>query len=570
MSRFGFLPLLCLAPATLSLAPPKLSHTDWFLTKAEILEAMGGSFDRSEKLGMAVFTTENEVVPFNNGENMFRSVLDDVMRTDGNSSDFIYYTAWAIQPNVTLDPRKELVDTSVDTTVGGLWTAAIQRGVRCLTLLWRNEINLEITRAWTDQMSAAAKSVGADESQARSIVDGRTKVGGSHHQKSLVIKRDDEAVAYVGGIDITHDRWDSPEHCCGIPEADRDEECAATCKVRETEPSNFRPGWQDISVKLRGPIVLDVAANFVARWNDDERPSNIYPFLEPAVEKKAPRIDASLAAEKPGTVAAQLLRTYACSYQPVCLKACYADNAPDGDTSYLTGLVKAISLATNYVYIEDQYGIFMKDIFDELEKALERGLGYIVVLIQPPDPEADLAGYSTYQSDMWDPLKEKFPGRVLVYSRNDGVYVHSKLTVVDDVWMSIGSQNMNYRSMTSDSELGVALVDDETVVGPDGFAVAKSTFEFRTSLWAWKLGMSGSEVQKLTLDEAVKMWNADNTDRRVVEYAPTAKSPYGRVTQKVVDADGRCYGFIKGEEEEEEEKIPWGGYGGDISEISKL
>lgn len=241
-------------------------------------------------------------------------------------------------------------------------------------------------------MAAAASAVGADESKARSIVDGRTKVGGSHHQKSIVIKRRGEAVAYVGGIDVTHDRWDTPEHCCSIPEQERSWECAETCKVRETEPNNFRPGWEDVSVRLRGPAVLDVGANFLSRWNDDEAPSSIPPYLEPAVEMKAPPMNASDVAEDVGTVAVQILRTFACSYQPVCVKGCYSDNAPDGDTTYLSGLVKAIKKARNYVYLEDQYGLYQEDYHAALDEALGNGLEFVVVLIQPPDPEADQFG----------------------------------------------------------------------------------------------------------------------------------------------------------------------------------
>ena len=171
-------------------------------------------------------------------------------------------------------------------------------------------------------MKEAAEKAGADESMARAIVDGRTKIAGSHHQKTIVIKRNGEAVAYAGGIDLTHDRWDTPFHCCGIPEAERTDECAETCKTRETEPVNFRIGWQDISVRLRGPAVIDIGANFIARWNDDERPSNIpYPYVEPAVVMKAKGVQENEVAKSGvGTVAVQILRTYACSYQPVCTK----------------------------------------------------------------------------------------------------------------------------------------------------------------------------------------------------------------------------------------------------------
>jgi phosphatidylserine/phosphatidylglycerophosphate/cardiolipin synthase-like enzyme len=45
-------------------------------------------------------------------------------------------------------------------------------------------------------------------------LDGTTPVTGSHHQKVVVV---DDATAFVGGIDLTHGRWDTPAHRAGEP-----------------------------------------------------------------------------------------------------------------------------------------------------------------------------------------------------------------------------------------------------------------------------------------------------------------------------------------------------------------
>src|SRR4029450_6503106 len=39
------------------------------------------------------------------------------------------------------------------------------------------------------------------------------------------------------------------------------------------------------------------------------------------------------------------------------------------------------------------------------------------------------------------------------------IYVHAKVCVVDDVWVSVGSDNFNRRSWTHDSELSSAVLD---------------------------------------------------------------------------------------------------------------
>src|SRR5207245_957847 len=53
--------------------------------------------------------------------------------------------------------------------------------------------------------------------------------------------------------------------------------------------------------------------------------------------------------------------------------------------------------------------------------------------------------------------------RVAVYDlENESgrpIYVHAKLCVIDDVWMAVGSDNLNRRSWTHDSELSCAVLD---------------------------------------------------------------------------------------------------------------
>jgi phospholipase D1/2 len=40
-------------------------------------------------------------------------------------------------------------------------------------------------------------------------MDGKHPMGGSHHQKRVVI---DDKLAFIGGRDLTRSRWDTPEH----------------------------------------------------------------------------------------------------------------------------------------------------------------------------------------------------------------------------------------------------------------------------------------------------------------------------------------------------------------------
>ena len=47
------------------------------------------------------------------------------------------------------------------------------------------------------------------------------------------------------------------------------------------------------------------------------------------------------------------------------------------------------------------------------------------------------------------------------------IYVHAKVCIIDDVWMTIGSDNLNRRSWTHDSELSCAIIDEtRTIANP--------------------------------------------------------------------------------------------------------
>jgi phosphatidylserine/phosphatidylglycerophosphate/cardiolipin synthase-like enzyme len=76
------------------------------------------------------------------------------------------------------------------------------------------------------------------------------------------------------------------------------------------------------------------------------------------------------------------------------------------------------------------------------------------------------------------------------------VYVHAKVCVVDDEWMTIGSDNLNLRSWTHDSELTCAVVD------PDG----QLPRDLRTSLWAEHLGLPEDDARLTGLDDPMSLW----------------------------------------------------------------
>tara|TARA_A100001015_G_scaffold299603_1_gene383851 strand:- start:2778 stop:3713 length:936 start_codon:yes stop_codon:yes gene_type:complete len=211
-----------------------------------------------------------------------------------------------------------------------------------------------------------------------------------------------------------------------------------------------------------------------------------------------------------GTAAVQILRTYPCGFEMISTFAKHRwEFARLGELSYLRGFEKAVLRAREYIYIEDQYGLFQTGIFRSLARALEGGLKHLVVLLAK-DSGVHLAGCAASQYNMWMPFKNAYPDRVHLLLRKDDAFVHSKMMIADDVYALIGSANIGRRSFTSDPEIGAAVVDTDIVTRRDGsnVKVAKFAYHTRVESWAEMTGVDASDDYfKKSISEQIKMFS---------------------------------------------------------------
>jgi len=140
--------------------------------------------------------------------------------------------------------------------------------------------------------------------------------------------------------------------------------------------------------------------------------------------------------------------------------------APQGERSIARAYLKAFSRARRLVYLEDQY-LWSFRAADELCAALRREPDLLVVVVIPrdPDPDGRVAGTASGlgREEVQRALYDAGGERVAVYDlENDldtPIYVHSKVCVIDDIWCAAGSDNLNRRSWTHDSEISCAVLD---------------------------------------------------------------------------------------------------------------
>lgn len=302
------------------------------------------------------------------------------------------------------------------------------------------------------------------------------------------------------------------------------------------------PPWHDATLEIKGPAVFDVLATFLERWNDPTPLDHNNPYRR-LLQRKAgmPRhaTPVSLPAEQPaarGEHQVQVLRTYAAKRPAFPF-------AVDGERTVARAYERAFARAQHLVYVEDQY-LWSDIVADALARALRRSPGLQVIAVVPRLPDADglVSGPPSRlgQIDAMDMLKRAGGDRFAVYDIcNDAgtpIYVHAKVCIVDDRWMTCGSDNFNLRSWTQDSEITCAVVD------PRG----RLAHDLRSSLWAEHLGIAVSDPRLSEITEASKLWRdiAQAGSGRIRSHQPQPVSRLQRLWarplyRRIYDPDGR-------------------------------
>ncbi|OWZ11490.1 PhosphoLipase D [Phytophthora megakarya] len=480
---------------------PLLDATDWFLTEKEISDSRGGILRRD----LAVYTTGNKVTGYTAANEFYEAVYDDLSST--KKGDHVMLAAWL----TALVPLKPDVDPTGSTTgVREVFAGIVKRGGNVSVLNWASIAGgyMPFNIKARDAINGISPSNGA---RAKFIFDDRINIISSHHQKTLVITSSGSAsskryqpVAYVGGLDLAIDRWDTKYH----------NNTAIRNAGKITYKSN---GWVDGHIRIHGPAAKDVAGNFISRWNSNYLPcqslkDDLLSFKNPQYEDIPPlpyasnRTTGSL-----GNQSVQITRTFDCTYEH------YREFAPRGENSLFQARIKAIKNAKNFIYIEDQYFVFVPELMDALMEVLPRIQRLIVVTKEQTNAFTN-AGYIKYLYQMVNPIRKKYPDKFKIYTTKASrkLLIHTKLVIIDDVYLSIGSANWNRRSMTADPELNADVVDDDTVKSPEGLTVGKMPRDFRIRKYQEMTGLSYEELDAMTFTEAADQFAIAANDESTI------------------------------------------------------
>jgi phosphatidylserine/phosphatidylglycerophosphate/cardiolipin synthase-like enzyme len=388
------------------------------------------------------WTAGNLAEPLIHGSAYFDRLVEEVRSL--NAGDQLFFTDWRG------DPDEKLRDDGP--TVAELFTDAVKRGVCVRGLVWRSHMaavsmNKEANRSLDVEIEHGGGEV---------ILDQRIRRMGSHHQKLVVLRHDEDPskdVAFVGGIDLCYGRRDDADHG-GDPQS-----------LPMAGAYGANPPWHDVQLQLRGPTVHVLDTVFRERWDDPNSPDEDHPLAWIHDKLHRTRMHADpLPPQLPvppecGPHVVQNLRTYPAIRPPY-------NFAPDGERSVARGYTKAIKRARRLVYLEDQY-MWSAEVARLFADALKANpdLNLVVVVPRVPDQDGAFASRPQYVG-RWEAIemcRRAGEGRVHVFDVENlagtPVYVHAKVCVVDDTWASVGSDNFNRRSWTHDSELSSTVLD---------------------------------------------------------------------------------------------------------------
>jgi phosphatidylserine/phosphatidylglycerophosphate/cardiolipin synthase-like enzyme len=474
----------------------------WFLTPEERGNP-ATDIDRVPRDDGTAFVAGNLVRPLVHGATYFRRLYEELCELQ--AGDRVYFTDWRGDPDQRLLPEGP--------TVGEVLVSLARSGVEVRALLWRSHTDhLHLAAQENRHLGTAINDAGGE-----ALLDQRVHRFGSHHQKLFVVRHQGDSardVAFVGGIDLSHGRRDDAEHR-GDPQQE-----PMDARYRGRAP------WHDAALELRGPVVGDLLRTFIERWDDPHPLDRRTPARAvahrlarmPRHPKQLPETFPDPAPAGPHDV--QVLRTYG-------RKRPRYPFAPEGERSVARAYAKAFGLSRSLIYVEDQY-LWSDIVAVGIADALRRSPDLRVIAVVPRFPEENglVSGPPARlgQLQAMGILAEAAPDRVAVFDLENAagvpIYVHAKICVVDDVWLTCGSDNFNRRSWTNDSELTCAVIDrtrdsrEPRALDAQGDGARRLARDLRLEVWSEHLGVEPDDPRLLDPVAAFDLWgrSADALD----------------------------------------------------------
>jgi len=224
-----------------------------------------------------------------------------------------------------------------------------------------------------------------------------------NHRKILTV---DGVIGFTGGINMSDVYTASSS-----PGSSR----------RTRKDDDEAPPWRDTHVRIEGPAVAELEKVFVQGWESQNAPE--LARVEPARMQAAGNEVVRIIANDPGD--------------------------KDGYGLYLT-LMSAISSAQKSIYITMAYFVPDPAFVQALKDAAARGVDVVLVLPAFTDSTLVLHAGRSHYTDL-------LQAGVKIHERRDAL-LHAKTAVIDGVWSTVGSSNLDWRSFALNYEVNAVIL----------------------------------------------------------------------------------------------------------------
>lgn len=297
--------------------------------------------------------------------------------------------------------------------------------------------------------------------QVQLCLDNEAPLGCSQHQKVVVV---DDAIAYSGGLDLTIRRWDTSAHALDNP--------------HRVDPAGVPYGpYHDVQALVDGEAAKALADLARMRWcraknaavdtapaSSDPWPDSVTPDftnVRVGISRTEPRSDA------PGIREVEHL------------------------------FLDSIDVAERAIYIENQF-LTAEAVAERLARRLREKKDLEVLIVAPKQPDSWIARRTMHNGrvrfrqilesagagDRW---RMAYP-HVENNGETAGTMVHSKVMVVDDKLLRIGSANLNHRSMGADTECDLTIEAESRIE-------RQAILRIRNALLGEHCGSTAQEVE---------------------------------------------------------------------------
>ena len=236
------------------------------------------------------------------------------------------------------------------------------------------------------------------------------------HRKLLIV---DGHTAFLGGINISSVYSGGSRTRLRRPPPVTGASSPAHADATAAEPA---PAWRDTDLQLQGPVVAELQALFLASWKQQTGTPPVPRAYYPSLKPMGPHLVRAVASAAGNDTASPIHST----------------------------LVSAIGSAESSVAITIAYFVPDAQLLAALSDAARRGVDVQIILPSRTDSWLVFhAGRSHYGALLQAGVK--------IHERR-GVVLHAKTALIDGVWSTVGSTNLDWRSFLHNQEVNAVVL----------------------------------------------------------------------------------------------------------------